>query len=336
MPRNRAQRYAARTLRIDIRNHCLQDARPRGWRFFNAEEPPVGQRHQHRIVIGRAAQHHAVDHRQFALDHRPVRKPAIEHDRQRRKVTLQSMHDVVAQPRDFAVFLRRQSLQHRIARMHDEHAAPRRRQGTDEIADQAVVVIGIKTDPMLDGNRQRHCIAHRFDAIRHQRRLRHQARTETALLHALGRTAAIEVDFVVAPAFAKFRRVRKLGGIASAQLQRHRMFRRIEVEMARHIAVDQRRRRHHFRVKPRVPGELAQEKPAMPVGPVHHGRNAKTVGQEFHSVGVLSGHWFVASGDPKDCIRCPARVGMLHPLGLPFARSVLGDLRNDHSDVTSP
>ena len=95
-------------------------------------------------------------------------------------------------------------------------------------------------------------IHHRLDAIAHQQRLGHQARAERAALHPLRRATAIEIDFGVTPLRREPGTVGQLIGLAAAQLQRDRMFRRIEVEMARHIAVHQRRRGQHLGVQPRV------------------------------------------------------------------------------------
>jgi hypothetical protein len=55
------------------------------------------------------------------------------------------------------------------------------------------------------------------------------------------------------------------------------MFGAIEIEMARHVAMQERWRGHHFRVQPRVPRDEAQKEPAMPVRPVHHGSYAEAV-----------------------------------------------------------
>jgi len=64
--------------------------------------------------------------------------------------------------------------------------------------------------------------------------------------------------------------VRQLAGVAAAQLQRHRVFLGVEVEVAGDVAVHQRAGRHHLGVQQRVAGEQAMEVAAMAVGPVHH------------------------------------------------------------------
>ena len=133
------------------------------------------------------------------------------------------MHDVVAQRRNLAILLRRQPLQHGIARVDDEDFAAGRRDRADEVADEAVVLTLVETDAMLDGHRNRDGVAHRLHAIGDDRRLGHQAGAEAAGLHALGRAAAIEIDLVVAPARAELRARGEQRGIAAAELQRKRM-----------------------------------------------------------------------------------------------------------------
>ena len=78
-----------------------------------------------RVVIGRAADHHAVDRVELRGDLPSVVDAAVEHDGQCREVALQAVHDLVAQRRHLAVLLRAQALQPRIARMHDEDVAAR-------------------------------------------------------------------------------------------------------------------------------------------------------------------------------------------------------------------
>ena len=71
---------------------------------------------------------------------------------------------------------------------------------------------------------------HRGDAFGDQLRRAHQAGAERARLHAVGRAADIEVDLVIAEAFADPRRLGELGRIGAAELQRHRMLAGVEAE----------------------------------------------------------------------------------------------------------
>ena len=210
------------------------------------------------------------------------------------------VHDLVAQRRDLAVLLRGQTLQHGVARMHDEHVATGRGDRADEVAHETVVLDRVEADAVLDGDRNRHRVAHRLHAVGDQRGLRHQARAEAAGLHALGGTAAVEVDLVVAPTLAELRRVCELARIAAAELQCHRVLGGVEVEVARHVAVRERRRGHHFGVEPCATRDQAQEVPAVPVRPVHHRRDAEAPRAAVEGCAAHAGD-------------CTARTARRHP-----------------------
>ena len=115
---------------------------------------------------------------------------------------------------------------------------------------------------------------HRRDAIADQRRLRHQAGAEAALLHAVRRAADIEIDLVDSRSPRRCARTRASAArIAAAELQRDRMLGRIEAEQPRAVAVQHRAGGHHLGIEQRAARQQAMEEPAMPVGPFHHRRN---------------------------------------------------------------
>ncbi len=66
-------------------------------------------------------------------------------------------------------------------------------------------------------------------------------------------------------------------GIGATELQRDRMLDFGEAEEPRAIAVDHGIGRHHFGIEQRALRQLTVEDAAMPVRPIHHGRNAKSV-----------------------------------------------------------
>ena len=115
------------------------------------------------------------------------------------------------------------------------------------------------------------------DALRHARRLEHQRRAETAGLDAVARTADVEIDLVVAGRSAEPRRGRELAGIAAAELQRDGMLARIEAQQPVGVAVQQRARRDHLGIQPRMRRQQAQQIPQMAVRAVHHRRDAQSV-----------------------------------------------------------
>ena len=66
------------------------------------------------------------------------------------------------------------------------------------------------------------------------------------------------------------RALRHVVRFGPAELQRHRMFRGVVIEMASDIAMLERAGGHHLGIEQRAPGDQAKEEPVMPVRPVHH------------------------------------------------------------------
>ena len=113
------------------------------------------------------------------------------------------------------------------------------------------------------------------DALGDQRRLRHQAGAEAAVLHPVRRAADIEIDLVVAEILADLRSGGEIARVRTAELQRHRMFAGIEAEQPRAIAMDDGAGGQHLRVEPGAPRHQPVEHAAVAVGPVHHRRDGK-------------------------------------------------------------
>ena len=155
--------------------------------------------------------------------------------------------------------------------------------GCDEILHEFVSLDRIDAETMLDRHRYRHRIPHRLDAIGDQLRLGHQAGAKGAVLHAFGRAAAVQVDFVVTILFPEARAVREFDGIGTAELQCNRMLGGIEAQVPVDVAMDQRAGRDHFGVDHGVPGKLPEEITAMAVRPVHHRRRAQTMVELSHA-----------------------------------------------------
>ena len=155
------------------------------------------------------------------------------------------------------------------------------RAGGDDAARQRIQrrfrILIVDADPALHRDRNAHRALHGVDALGDQRRLRHQAGAETAVLHPIRRAADIEIDFVIAEILADFGRGREITRVRAAELQRHRMFAGIETEQTLPIAMNDGAGRQHLRVKPRPPRHQAMEHAAVPVGPIHHRRHGKAV-----------------------------------------------------------
>jgi hypothetical protein len=64
--------------------------------------------------------------------------------------------------------------------------------------------------------------------------------------------------------------------IGAAELERHRMLGGMNRQEPRAVAMEDRGGGDHLGIDARPTREQAMEEPAMPVGPFHHGRDAKT------------------------------------------------------------
>ena len=185
------------------------------------------------------------------------------------------IHTFIVEWWDIPIFLWRKAFEPGLARVYCEDLAASCTDGLDEVLKICVFILVIHTEPTFDRDRNRYRITHRVETVRDQQGLAHQAGAKAPGLHAIGRTADIEVDFVVAELLADACRLGQLVWVGTTDLQRQRMFQSIESKQALVIAMDQRRRSHHFGVKPRIRRQQAMEVAAVPISPVHHRRNGK-------------------------------------------------------------
>jgi hypothetical protein len=70
--------------------------------------------------------------------------------------------------------------------------------GLRENLERLLRILRVDADAALDRDRDGNGGLHRGDAVADQRRLRHQAGAEAAVLHAVGRAAGIQIDLVKA------------------------------------------------------------------------------------------------------------------------------------------
>ena len=159
--------------------------------------------------------------------------------------------------------------------MNDEHAAPGVVQRADEVAHRAVIFAAVDADAVLDGDRNGDSILHGADAGGDEMWLGHQAGAKGAALHPFRRTATVQIDLVVARPLAHACGTSQLVGFAAAELQCDRMLGCIEAQMMRGVTVKERAGGHHLRVQARPRRELPVQVAAVPVGPVHHRRDAE-------------------------------------------------------------
>ena len=224
---------------------------------------------------GGAPEHHTVEIPQRALAHRCRCQPAVQDNQRIGKIHLQARRIVIAKRRHIAIILRRQPLEHRVSCVDDEDATTRVVDGADEIAHESVTRVVIQPESMFNRDRDVHRVPHGFDTIRDQARVGHQTSSEGPLLHPLGRTPAIQVDLIVAPACAKPGTVREIRRIAATELQRHRVLLRIEIQVTRQIAMQQRAGRDHLGIDTRPGCDQPMQVAGVLVGHVDHGRDAK-------------------------------------------------------------
>jgi hypothetical protein len=93
----------------------------------------------------------------------------------------------------------------------------------------------------------------------------------------LARAADVEVHLVVAVLLDQTRAGGKFLRLAAAELRANRALGLIVAEVALCVAVQQRACGDHLGEEERGRRDLAQEEPAMPVGPVHHRRYGNPV-----------------------------------------------------------
>ena len=125
-------------------------------RAFEKARVPLA--HQPGVVVGGAAQHHAVHVRQVRGDLFVAAHAAVQADGQLRKVALELPDPLVAQRRHFAVFLGAEALQSGIAGVHDEYAAARLCHFAHEVAHEGVAFFAVNADAVLDGDGNVHRI----------------------------------------------------------------------------------------------------------------------------------------------------------------------------------
>ena len=275
---------AARAFPLDIGEQGRERVLRGRERRRRAEQQRVDGEKPPRLAVGRPPHHDAVDATKLRARRFEAFDAAIEHDRKLRMRALEAMHALVIERGDLAVLPGREAFEPCLARVHDERVDAGLADRAGERVERLLRILIVDADAALDRDRQRHRRPHGGDAVADQCRLRHQAGAEAALLHPVRRAAEIEIDFVVAEVLRDARALRERARIAAAELERHRMLRRIEGEEPRAVAVDHRAGRHHLGVDERAPGEQAMEEPAVPVGPFHHRGDAELAVRNIHFI----------------------------------------------------
>ena len=97
---------------------------------------------------------------------------------------------------------------------------PALRHAIDEPVETLLGILIVDADAAFDRDRQPSRRAHRRDAFGNEIGLGHEAGAEPPRLHAVRRTADIEVDLVIAELGADARRLGELLRVAAAELKR--------------------------------------------------------------------------------------------------------------------
>lgn len=177
---------------------------------------------------------------------------AIDRDRHVGEIALQGVDERIIERRHVAVFLRRQAFQPRLARVDDECIDAGALELFCHRPQSLARLLVIDADAAFDRDRNIDRRLHRHDRRRDQIGLTHQTGAECAILHAIGRTAAVEIDFVIAVVGADARALRQRLRLAAAKLQRDGMFGGIIAQQAIARTEEDRARRHHFCIEQRL------------------------------------------------------------------------------------
>ena len=161
---------------------------------------------------------------------REVGDAAVDDDRPVRMGGLQLVDEAVVERRNRAVFPGAEAVEQRLSRMNDQRRRAGRLHGRRDGAEGFARRLLVDADAALHRDRNPDRADHRGDAFADQLRLAHQAGAEASALHPVRRTAAVEIDLIVAEFGADARRLGEALGIGPAELQRDWMLRRIEAE----------------------------------------------------------------------------------------------------------
>ena len=233
-----------------------------------------------RAVVGGAADHHPV-HPCGEMRAGLVQRldPTVDRQVHLGEGALHLVHERIVERRDVAVFLRAQPLQPGLAGVDRHPRDPRRLESVEKGGQDVTRLLIVDPDPTFhrDLGRCRRG-AHRRDAIGDEPGRLHQHRAEGSRLHPVRRAADVEVDLAVAARLGEPGSLGELRGVGAAELQREGLFFGREVEELQRPAPHQSGRGHHLGVEQRRAAHEPVEHAAMPVGPVHHRRDAQAGG----------------------------------------------------------
>src|SRR4029079_10499717 len=275
---------------LDIRDQSRRSLFGRFERCGGSEEEWIDSEKAPGLMVGGSAHHHAVEHAEMRLSLLQAGNPPIEHNLQVGMCRLQPIHERIIERRLFTVFTWRQTFEPGLSSVDNEGIGTGGFHGLSKIKKGTFGILFINADAAFDGHRHRNGGFHCRHAIADQPRLGHQAGSEPTFLNTIRRASNVEIDFVVAEIGADAGRLRKCLRIASTKLKANRMLERVKGEKTPTIAMQHRARREHLRVDQRMPCEQTVKIPAVPVRPVHHRRDTKSMGQTLRRFALFFSH----------------------------------------------
>ena len=252
-----------------------------------------------RLVVYGPSHHHPIHVGQLVLAFRQRQQTAVDLNGDIWSISLELVHQVVAQRRDGAVLLWIQTIQPGLAGMHCEAAAACRRQGVHKVEQFGIGVAIINANPVLYRHWQGAGGRHRFDTAGHLVGIGHQTSPKATFAHLLARATQIEVHLVVVPVGRQAHGLGQQPGIIPPQLQGQGFFARIEADQPFQASTRlgriwclagmvQRLGHHHFAVQQAVQADLTHQHAKMPIGVVQHWRHTEAITQALaRPVGVL-------------------------------------------------
>jgi len=181
----------------------------------------------------------------------------------------------IVERRNLAVLLRAQTLEPGLAGVDGEGSHAGRGHGAQEGGQNLVRHLVVHPDAALDRDGPGLGRDHRRADVGHAPGLAHEDSAETARLDPVGRAADVEVDRVVTVVGSDPRGFGEFCRIRSAELRHDRLFPGVVVQEMIRPPTHERGGRDHLGVEKRVPRQCPVERPAMPVGPVHHRRDGQ-------------------------------------------------------------
>src|SRR5262249_49297935 len=223
MPRDRVEASAACKLALDIGDQRLGRRLGRDEACALTEQRRIDGQEPPRLLIGGSPHHHAIDAAKVRGRLLEARYAAIEHDT---KVGMRGFEPIdagIIEWGDVAVLSRRQTIEPRLARVYDQSGNAGALNRAGEGFERLLRVLIVDADAALDRHGQLDRSNHGCDAVADESRLCHQTRAEAAFLHAVGGTADVEIDLVVAELLGDARAFGKSPRIAAAKLECNRM-----------------------------------------------------------------------------------------------------------------